>query len=194
MVTPFAWHSGDFTSALPPDGASEFIDVDLDRALELGFRYISMDVRVYRGPTFLYHEQCFAGFMLRKEATLGEIFEPASVWSKFDITHDGKSTVPCLFDIKTRQMIWIDCPIQFRRLDNVANNLSNNLATVLDVLKSYLEMQSTKVTISEPAEMHARAVKTEIVTKRDDADFVVGLENDRNLDVYDFATINAQWI
>ena len=149
LETPFAWHSGDFTFAPPPDGASEFIDVDLDRALELGFRYVSMDVRVYSGPTFLHHEQCFAGFMLRKEATSGEIFEPASVWSKFDITHDGKSTVLCLFDIKTRQMIWIDSPIELRRLNSVANNLSNNLATVLDVLKSYLEMQSTKVTISE---------------------------------------------
>jgi hypothetical protein len=132
--------------------------------------------------------------MLRKEATSGEIFEPACVWSKFDITHDGKSTVPCLFDIKSRQMIWIDCPIQLRRLDSVANNLSNNIATVLDVLKSYLEMQRTKVNISELAEMHARAVKAEIVTKRNNADFVAGLGNDRYLDVYDFATINAQWI
>ena len=83
--------------------------------------------------------------MLRKEANLGEIFELASVWSKFDITHDGKSTVPCLFDIKTRQMIWIDCPVEIRRLNSVVNNLSNNLATVLDVFKSYLEMQITKL-------------------------------------------------
>jgi hypothetical protein len=61
-------------------------------------------------------------------------------------------------------MIWIDCPIQLRRLDSVVNNLSNNLATVMDVLKSYLEMQRTKVTISELVEMHTRAVKAEIVT------------------------------
>ena len=93
----------------PPDGASEFIDVDLDKALELGFRYVTMDVRAYDGPTFLHHDQCFAGFMLRKEAASGEIFEPASVWSKFDITRDRKSTLLCLFDIKTRQMIWFDC-------------------------------------------------------------------------------------
>jgi hypothetical protein len=132
--------------------------------------------------------------MLRKEAASGEIFEPASVWSKFDIAHDGKSTVPCLFDIKSRQMIWIDSPIELRRLNSVANNLSNNLATVLDVLKSYLEMQSTKLTISGLVEMHATAVKAEILTKREDADFVVGLGNDFNLDVHDFATINAQWI
>lgn len=108
METPFAWHSGDFTSAPPPDGASEFIDVDLEKALELGYRYVAMDVPAYDGPTFLHHDQCFAGFMLRKEATSGEIFGPASVLSKFDITHDGKPTVLCLFDIKTRQMIWID--------------------------------------------------------------------------------------
>ena len=55
-------------------------------------------------------------------------------------------------------------------------------------------MQSTKITISELVEMHATAVKAEIVTRREDADFVVGLGNDFNLDVYDFATINAQWI
>ena len=39
--------------------------------------------------------------------------------------------------------------------------------------------------------MHARAVKAEIVRERNDADFVVGLGCDCNLDVYDFATINA---
>ena len=145
LKTPFAWHSGDFTFVPLPDGTSEFIDIDLDRALELGFRYVSMDVRVYDGLTFLRHEQCFAGFMLRKEATSGEIFEPSSVWSKFAITHYGKSTVPCLFDIKPRQMIWIDCPIQLRRLDNVANNLSNNLATVLDVLNHILKCKAQRL-------------------------------------------------
>jgi hypothetical protein len=44
-----------------------------------------------------------------------------------------------------RQKIWIDCPVEIRRLNSIVNNLSNNLATVLDVFKSYLEMQRTKL-------------------------------------------------
>ena len=70
LKTPFARHSGDFTFAPPPDGASEFIDVDLDRALELGFRYVSMDVRVYMALHFyitnnVLQDSCFAKKLLR---------------------------------------------------------------------------------------------------------------------------------
>lgn len=50
-----------------------------------------MDVRVYHGPSFLEHEQCLAGLMLRKEPTSGEIFEPSTVHCKLDITSKDSS-------------------------------------------------------------------------------------------------------
>lgn len=187
----FAWHSGDIISAPAPDGASEFIDIDLIKAQESGKRYVCMDVRVYRGSSFLEHEQSFAGFMIRKEPQSGEIFEPSTVRCKFDITNNGKSASICLFDMKTREMIWIDTKMLTRR--HVSNSLVNNIASSVDVIRAFLKMEQSKVNINELISMHARAVGAKIVSQRDEADFVVGL-GEGNLDVYDFTTINATWI
>lgn len=186
----FAWHSGDIVNAPGPDGASEFIDIDLKKAQEFGKRYVCMDVRVFKGPSFLEHEQCFAGFMLRKEPESGEIFEPSTVRCKFDITSKGRSADICLFDMETREMIWIDTMIKHGK---AANSLVNNTASSVDIIRAFLKMEQSKTNINELVSMHARAVDANIVSKRDEADFTVGL-GEGDLDVYDFTTINADWI
>lgn len=187
----YAWHSGDITSAPAPNGASEFIDIDLIKAQKSGKRYVCMDVRVYSGPSFLEHEESFAGFMIREEPQSGEIFEPSTVRCKFDITNKGKSASICLFDMKTREMIWIDTKMLIH--GHCSNSLVNNTARSVDVIRAFLKMEQGKVNINELISMHAKAVGAKIVSQRDEADFVVGL-GEGDLDVYDFTTINATWI
>lgn len=192
----YACHSGDVTYAPAPHGGSEFIDVRMDEALADGMRYIAMDVRVYNGPTFLKHERSFAGFMLRNDLKSGEIFEPTTVRGKFDITLDGSTVMPCFFDMKTREMIWLDsvlpgCGVysNYRQV----NNLNNNIASSTDMLRAYLKMKDTKVTMKELVCLHIDAVGATQVFDKEDADYVVGL-GEGNLDVYDFVEINADWI
>lgn len=192
----YACHSGDVTYAPAPHGGSEFIDVRMDEALADGMRYIAMDVRVYNGPTFLKHERSFAGFMLRNDLKSGEIFEPTTVRGKFDITLDGSTVMPCFFDMKTREMIWLDsvlpgCGVysNYRQV----NNLNNNISSSTDMLRAYLKMKDTKVTMKELVCLHIDAVGATQVFDKEDADYVVGL-GEGNLDVYDFVEINADWI
>ncbi|EOR6629459.1 hypothetical protein JNX11_RS26965, partial [Escherichia coli] len=148
----YACHSGDVTYAPAPHGGSEFLDVRMDEALADGMRYIAMDVRVYNGPTFLKHERSFAGFMLRNDLKSGEIFEPTTVRGKFDITLDGSTVMPCFFDMKTREMIWLDSVLPGcgeYSYSRQANNLNNNIASSTDMLRAYLKMKDTKVTMKE---------------------------------------------
>lgn len=191
MKEGFAWHSGDFIKAPAPYGASEFIDIDLIKAQKSGKRYICMDVRVFSGPSFLEHEQSFAGFMIRKEPKSGEIYEPSTVRSKFDITNKGRAVTICLFDMKTREMIWIDT--KTLNHGHCPNSLVNNTASSVDIIRAFLKMEQSKVNINELISMHARAAGAKIVSQRDEADFVVGL-GEGDLDVFDFTTINATWI
>lgn len=192
----YACHSGDVTYAPAPHGGSEFLDVRMDEALEDGMRYIAMDVRVYNGPTFLKHERSFAGFMLRNDLKSGEIFEPTTVRGKFDITLDGSSVMPCFFDMKTREMIWLDSVIpgcgEYGHYSQ-ANNLNNNIASSTDMLRAYLKMKDTKVTMKELVCLHIDAVGATQVFDKEEADYVVGL-GEGDLDVYDFVEINADWI
>lgn len=192
----YACHSGDVTYAPAPHGGSEFLDVRMDEALADGMRYIAMDVRVYNGPTFLKHERSFAGFMLRNDLKSGEIFEPTTVRGKFDITLDGSTVMPCFFDMKTREMIWLDSVLPGcgeYSYSRQANNLNNNIASSTDMLRAYLKMKDTKVTMKELVCLHIDAVGATQVFDKEEADYVVGL-GEGDLDVYDFVEINADWI
>lgn len=192
----YACHSGDVTYAPAPHGGSEFLDVRMDEALADGMRYIAIDVRVYNGPTFLKHERSFAGFMLRNDLKSGEIFEPTTVRGKFDITLDGSTVMPCFFDMKTREMIWLDSVLPGcgeYSYSRQANNLNNNIASSTDMLRAYLKMKDTKVTMKELVCLHIDAVGATQVFDKEEADYVVGL-GEGDLDVYDFVEINADWI
>ena len=170
--------------------------VEINKELKTGMRYIAMDVRVFDGPSFLKHEQSFAGFMLRKDLDSGEIFEPTTVRGKFDITLDGSTVMPCFFDMKTREMIWLDSVLPGcgeYSYSRQANNLNNNIASSTDMLRAYLKMKDTKVTMKELVCLHIDAVGATQVFDKEDADYVVGL-GEGNLDVYDFVEINADWI
>lgn len=101
-------HSGDITHA--PNGASEFIDIDLEQ-FEKHYpeiRYIAMNVYSFSQIPFENIEECLAGVMEREEAQSGEIFEPATVKIKSDLCSGMINTIPLLVDLQRKEVIWID--------------------------------------------------------------------------------------
>ena len=60
-----AYHSGDITSA--PNGAAEFIDLDMPSIVRAGGRYVLMSVLSFTRHPFVELPECFAGWMLRSE-------------------------------------------------------------------------------------------------------------------------------
>lgn len=101
-----AAHSGDITDA--PNGAAEFIDIDVQSVLDAGSRYVAMNVFSYRGQPFAEVPQCFAGWMTRETPQLGEIFEPTTVREKIDLTAEATSAIPMILDCLERKVIWMD--------------------------------------------------------------------------------------
>lgn len=99
--------SGDITNGYR--GGSEYFDLNLDeiRRLYPNTRYIVCCDNVYSGTPF---DKCDvrAGYMLRKDATAGKVFEPKTVRTSFAVT--GNSTYAYLFaiDIETRELIWLN--------------------------------------------------------------------------------------
>ncbi|RLV95817.1 hypothetical protein JA1_000791 [Spathaspora sp. JA1] len=189
----YAVHSGDIIYAPGPKGASEFIDIDINKALDAGYRYAQMDVRVYQGPTFAKHEECFGGYMMRQEQQEGEIFETSTVRSKMDFKSETRTISPFMFDLNTREVIWLDVPTTPKVY--LWNDLNHNINATKETLKAYLELPLIKVNMKELVELHVEAAggSATIVESREDANFIVGL-GEGDLDVYDFATINSNWI
>lgn len=82
-------HSGDITEA--PDGASEFIDLSLDK---LTAPYLVPEVHIYSGEGFGEVAESFFGYMERSPEQEGMPFEPATVRTRSDLRAAGRTAVP----------------------------------------------------------------------------------------------------
>jgi hypothetical protein len=89
-----AEHSGDITEAPAPQGASEFINVHLDR---IGRGYVIPQVYVFTGEGFDEVAENFFGYMTLDEERLGAPFEPRLVRAKSALHGGGKTAVPAVF-------------------------------------------------------------------------------------------------
>jgi hypothetical protein len=86
-------HSGDITDAPAPDGATEFIDVDL----RLQDGYILPQVYVFAGEGFGEVAENFFGFMTREPEQHGRPFEARTVRVKSALAGDGRTAMPLAF-------------------------------------------------------------------------------------------------
>lgn len=102
-----ATHSGDITEAL--NGASEFIDIRLDR-LNPEVKFIIPSVNVFSGELFSNAEEAFFGFMMRKSNRAGKPFEPQTVRTKFALTGNNRVCLPLIFSRTNKRYAvkWMD--------------------------------------------------------------------------------------
>jgi hypothetical protein len=109
LVTTGAVHSGDLTSAPPPLGASEFVDLDLEALHAAGVRHAVVTVFSYNSVPFERLPFGFAGLMVAPAA--GQPFDPRAVVQRFDLRGKSVITVPLTIDLGERRLRWLDVHI-----------------------------------------------------------------------------------
>lgn len=144
-------HSGDIVDA--PEGASEFIDISIDKVLKYHGRYVVMSLLSYTDQPFCDLPECFAGWMARDQPQSGEVFEPKCVQDKLDVSGSTKVSIPAIFDLVERQVIWVD--IALTRNPNWYNNVAGNLYGIQLSLKSMVELN--KPTLYDLLLLHVEA-------------------------------------
>ncbi len=182
-----AYHSGDITRAL--NGASEFIDLTLDKLEEHGIRYVVMNVLVFNGPTFKEHTKCYAGWMTRSAPQSNEIYDPKTVQNKVDMQAESLNAIPAVFDVATRESIWCDINTP-RKTSWFGNNVESNRASIADVLGNILNM-SNRLNLYYLFKLHALA-RGSLVEEREEADTIFSLEE--GIGPWDINTINADFL
>jgi len=160
-------HSGDITSA--PNGASEFIDININKALAKGARFIVMVINSYTQQKYCDLPECFAGFMMREQVQSGEIYDARTVENKFDVTSDTRTVVPLIIDLKERKVIWTDMQLSSSRMYNNARSHSSGISAIA---KAMNEMH--KPNLHELFTLHAKSRGT-IVKKKEDAETIFSL-------------------
>jgi hypothetical protein len=186
----FGCHSGDITWA--PDGASEFIDVDMKKAVAAGHRYLGMSVLVYSGPNFDEHEKCYAGWMTRSRPQSNEIFDPKTVQQRADLTCKSKNAIPVIFDLQERKAIWLDVSTS-RGYDNLVrpNNVETNKATLLDTVTGAMNL-ANKPTLYDLFTIHAQGRANYFVEDPAEADIRFGWDGD--VTPYDTTKILSEYL
>ncbi len=107
----WAVHSGDLTSAPAPDGATEYVDLDLTALGELGVRYAVPVVFSFNNIPFEELLDAFAGFMAlpsAAEGARGAGYHPRTVRQRYDLEGDSRIHVPMLVDLRRRTFLWAD--------------------------------------------------------------------------------------
>ena len=155
------YHSGDITSA--PDGASEFIDIEIPAFLTAGVRYVMMVVNSFTQQPYHDLPICFAGFMSRQFPDSGEIYEPQTVENKFDLTANRIIAIPLILDLAERTVLWTD--LSLRAVPAYNNNVYNNLSAV--TLLNRAMQTLVKPTLYDLLMLHVRARGEQTVDKRD---------------------------
>ena len=163
-------HSGDITSA--PEGAAEFIDVNIEVFRNRGIRYLVMCVGAYTHQAFCDLPECFAGFMMRQAPNSGEIFEARTVENKFDLTGRTRFALPMIIDLAERKVVWTDLALKHQ--PGTHNNVYNNLSSITLVAKAMTSL--VKPDLYTLFRLHAEA-RGELVTSVDQADTIFGIDD-----------------
>jgi stress response protein SCP2 len=171
----FAVHSGDITSA--PKGASEFIDLDIPRAIKSGLRYVVMTVHGYTEQNFSDLPECFAGFMLREKAQSGEVYDPRTIVDRADLTSGNRDCVPLIIDLVERKVIWCDAAMSAEPRNSYGYGRQHNVASTrggIELLgKAFTSIK--KPTLFDLLSLHAEARGT-LVTDEKKADVVFSVK------------------
>lgn len=154
-------HSGDIVDA--PEGAAEFIDIDIGKTIEQGVRYVVMSLNSFTSQPYCDLPECFAGWMARTHADSGEIFEPKTVQDRIDLAADTTICIPLIIDLFEREVFWTD--IALKKSPNW-NNVHNNLKGVSLMAKALTSLKKT--TLYDLFDLHIKA-RGEFVNSVNDA-------------------------
>jgi hypothetical protein len=167
-VADAAVHSGDFTSAPPPDGAAEFLDLDAEALAAAGARHVVTAVFSYNNVAFDDMAEAFAGVMVRDEAPeAGAAFEPRTVEQRFDLGGRSRASVPFVFDLSTRELRWLDMTQGVTGTHHAVHTQSEALAGMGQALDG-LYRSGARVALGELATWHAAARAGIVLTRERD--------------------------
>lgn len=188
-----AYLSGDIVNGGPVsgNGASEFLDIDIDAVVNNGGRYVVFQVYSFNEQNFADIPRVMFGWMGREDVNSGEIYEPTTVEQRMDLAAKSTIAVPVIFDCVNREFIWCDMNVSIDREKTryTGNNVETNLVGISAV--GYNLTNVKKPNLYDLVQLHIRARGLEVANK-EDADVVFDLED--GITPYDLDVFMGQYL
>lgn len=170
----FAQHSGDIIEARAPKGASEYVDLDIKKAVDFGVRYAAMYIFVYRDQKFSELEKCCVGWMERENPESNEIYDPRTVKQYIDLTSESKIYTPVVFDLVEKTVCYVD--INAKVASGFGFNISKTgFSNQALLFKSMITKKS--LSLGGALFLSCQAKEAEIVGSPEKADVIFDLES-----------------
>lgn len=187
----YSCHSGDYVDAPAPNGASEFIDIHLNKAIDAGIKYAAITVHSYTLQKFYEIPECCVGYMLLNEKDMEEqyairnryadmgdrapVFIPENVEMTMQIGSDSQYVTVCVIDLDSRDIIWCDLAGNADRRIYLGNNVDTSANVLSYMAKSVVN--SKRETLLGLAKTVARARGYQIVSDPKDADLIYAVND-----------------
>ncbi|CAH7413470.1 conserved hypothetical protein [Vibrio chagasii] len=135
------YFSGDPTSS---DYGTQVIDLSLDELKGNGVKYALWTCLCYSHIPFSDASRVYAGLQFAESPSKGKILQPNRCQMTFDIKSKSLSSVMCILDIETRELIHLDTPIALS-----VGSASMNMKYLSEIMPSVLEYISSKPTLAD---------------------------------------------
>lgn len=150
-------HSGDVIAR--KGNCAEYIDIDIKDAISKGCKYVSVDVRNFRGGSLAVMNGVF-GIMEREFPESNKTWLPATVSMATKCNSAAQTTILSVIDLEKMEYIFLD-------IDSSGAALASNKKNVVDAVMDYIKIPALNV--HKLLSLHAEA-RGSIVTNPEDAD------------------------
>lgn len=150
-------HSGDVIAR--KGNCAEYIDIDIKDAISKGCKYVSVDVRNFRGGSLAVMNGVF-GIMEREFPESNKTWLPATVSMATKCNSAAQTTILSVIDLEKMEYIFLD-------IDSSGAALASNKKNVVDAIMDYIKIPALNV--HKLLSLHAEA-RGSIVTNPEDAD------------------------
>ncbi|QQE10972.1 hypothetical protein JD969_15930 [Planctomycetota bacterium] len=160
-----AQSSGDRLNAPWPKGATEFVDVNVEKARGMGARYAVTVINAYSGLPFSQLERGFAGVMLRDDAD-GEYLDPRTVELKFDLDGENGIFMPMVIDLEEGVLHWLDVQSKGELCMNNVEKSNVHISRICPNVMAYFDA-GLRPSMFDLALLHAAARCERVVIRGD---------------------------
>lgn len=158
-------HSGDVRHQR--GACAEYVDIDIKKSLQLGFKYVVMSIHNYNGRGLNTMQDCVFGYMEREYPEANEIFKPATIANALKLQSTSTNTLVAVIDIETQEYIFLD-------IDTAGIPVAtHNVSEILEAIKPYCE--PPKFSVYDLLLMHVKA-RGELVASEAEAETVFNYE------------------
>lgn len=165
--TGYGCFSGDIIAR--QGACAEYVDVNVDKALKDGLRYLVVTVNNFRGGSLSDITDCVSGIQEREFPEANMNFVPATLSNCMRLTSPASTSLMCVVDLETREYIHLDLDV-----DGIPV-ASHQASQILDSIKPYLELP--KFSVYDLLLLHVEGRDGELVDSTEKADIYFSFED-----------------